>query len=317
MRRNEDIVLAISIAGSIFAGILLANVGLQVEPYLLVWLGALLFLNLIKLKISDLVVTFTKPTQIVVLSAVKLIALPLVMYYLAYVIYKPFVLPVLLLSGISTGLGAPFVVNLIGGRLSLVVGMIISTSIAVPFVLPLIVYELMGSQFSIPILQMIFLLSVALFTPLAAGWVVKKQFPTVLKFADERSFPLSLIFIVLINFGMFAKFSNYFYTDQLFMLQTIATAFLCYTGYGLTGYVLASLMNNNRNTKFSYNNAINNNNNSYETTAGLISMSYINNVLVAVFALQFFGPTVAALAALYNIPYYAGIVALRKIISKA
>ena len=35
-------------------------------------------------------------------------------------------------------------------------------------------------------------------------------------------------------------------------------------------------------------------------------MSYINNVLVTVFAFQFFGLHVAALAALYNIPYYIG-----------
>jgi BASS family bile acid:Na+ symporter len=40
-------------------------------------------------------------------------------------------------------------------------------------------------------------------------------------------------------------------------------------------------------------------------------MSYVNNVLVAVFAFQFFGPQVAALAALYNIPYYIGNVVIK------
>jgi BASS family bile acid:Na+ symporter len=41
----------------------------------------------------------------------------------------------------------------------------------------------------------------------------------------------------------------------------------------------------------------------------------VNNVLVAVFALQFFGAPVAALAALYNIPYYAGIVAIKRMVA--
>jgi BASS family bile acid:Na+ symporter len=45
-------------------------------------------------------------------------------------------------------------------------------------------------------------------------------------------------------------------------------------------------------------------------------MTYVNNVLVAVFAFQFFGPSVAALAALYNIPYYAGIIAIKKLMPK-
>jgi bile acid:Na+ symporter, BASS family len=51
-----------------------------------------------------------------------------------------------------------------------------------------------------------------------------------------------------------------------------------------------------------------------DKTAGLIVTSYVNNVLVAMFAFQFFGSQVAALAALYNIPYYIGIVAIKKII---
>ena len=141
------------------AGVLLPAGGLLVEPYILVWLGALLFLNLIRLKTSDLLSTFTKPRRLALLSAVKLVALPLGMYVIAHFVYQPFALPVLLLSGISTGLGAPFVVNLIGGRLPLVVGMIIATSLAVPFVLPSLVYALVGSQFDIPVLDMVLLLA--------------------------------------------------------------------------------------------------------------------------------------------------------------
>lgn len=279
------------------AGVLVPFAGLLVERYILVWLGALLFLNLIRLNASDLKATFTRPRRLALLSVVKLVALPLGLFAITHFIYAPFSLPVLLLSGISTGLGAPFVVNLIGGRLPLVVGMIIATSLAVPFVLPSLVYVLVGSQFEIPVLDMVILLAAALFTPLAAGWLTKRYLPAASKFADENSFPLSLIFIVLINFGMFAKFSSYFYEEQTFLLQTVATAFLCYAAYSLLGYAVAA-------------------GGQHERNAGLISMSYINNVLVAVLAFQFFGPEVAALAALYNIPYYAGIVAIKKFLPK-
>ena len=295
--RHDDAVLAVSIAGSMAAGVMLPSAGLVVEPYLLMWLGALLFLNLIRLNTSDLVSTFTKPKQLVVLSTIKLVVLPLAMYGLAYVVYQPFAVPVLLLSGISTGFGAPFVVNLIGGRLPLVVGMIIVTSLAVPFVLPTLVYTLLGSYFEIPVLQMVFLLSTALFTPLAAGWFTKKYLPAVSRFTDEKSFPLSLIFIILINFGMFAKFSGFFYSEQWFLFGTVATAFLCYAAYCLVGYASAFGRR-------------------HEGTTGLITMSYINNVLVAVFAYQFFGSAVAALAALYNLPYYVCIIVIKKFIPR-
>jgi BASS family bile acid:Na+ symporter len=275
------------------AGILLPTAGRLIEPYMLLWLGALLFLNLLRLNSSDLIEVFKTPRQLVVLSIIKLVVLPVGMYALTYVVYEPFALPILLLSGISTGLGAPFVVNVIGGQLPLVIGMIIITSIAVPFVLPSIVYAFAHTQFEIPLLYMIFLLSIALFTPLAAGWLTKKFFPAGSRFADKNSFPLSLLFIVLINWGMFAKFADFFYSEQAFLLQTIATAFLCYAAYCIVGYV--GTVGNSR----------------QEKRAGLIAMSYVNNVLVAVFAFQFFGSHVAALAALYNIPYYFGIIVIK------
>ena len=233
---HDDLVLIAAIAGSKTAGVILPATGRLIEPYILVWLGALLFLNLLRLNSSDLVAVFKKPRQIAALSIIKIVALPAAMYLLAYAVYEPFALPVLLLSGISTGLGAPFVVNLIGGQLPLVIGMIIVTSVAVPFVLPSIVYALARSQFEIPLLHMMFLLSIALFTPLAAGWLTKKYFPAVSKFADKNSFHLSLIFIILINWGMFAKFAEFFYSEQTFLLQTVATAFLCYAAYCIVGY---------------------------------------------------------------------------------
>ena len=291
---NEDVALIVAIFGSMAAGILLPAAGRLIEPYMLLWLGALLFLNLLRLNSSDLIEVFKTPRQLVVLSIIKLVVLPVGMYALAYVVYEPFALPILLLSGISTGLGAPFVVNVIGGQLPLVIGMIIITSIAVPFVLPSVVYAFAHTQFEIPLLYMIFLLSIALFTPLAAGWLTKKFFPAGSRFADNNSFPLSLLFIVLINWGIFAKFADFFYSEQTFLLQTITTAFLCYAAYCLVGYV--GMMGNSR----------------QEKRAGLIAMSYVNNVLVVVFAFQFFGSHVAALAALYNIPYYIGIIVIKK-----
>jgi hypothetical protein len=46
---------------------------------------------------------------------------------------------------------------------------------------------------------------------------------------------------------------------------------------------------------------------------GFIEMAYVNNILVAVFAEQFFGFETAILPALYNIPYYIGIIILKEL----
>jgi bile acid:Na+ symporter, BASS family len=281
------------------AGVLFPSTGHVLQPYVLVWLGGLLFFNLITLNIPDIVSTFRRPKNVAVLSIVKLIILPLTMYGISYLVYPSLSLPILLLSGISTGLGAPFVVNIVGGNLSLTVGTIIITSFAVPFILPTLVYIFFSAEFSIPILQMIILLSAALFIPLALGWLTKKYSPSIAKAVKNASPIASIIFVVLINLGIFSEFAHYFVANSLFVIQTTSLDFVLFGAYGLAGF-LAIRINNIKDKK--------------ERISTIIAMTYINNILVAVFAQQFFGKEAGALAAFYNIPYYVGILILKKIL---
>lgn len=283
-------------------GVFFSDQSKILEPYLLIWLGMLLFLNLIRLDIMDLVSDFARPKRIIILSILKLVIIPLTMYQIIHVIYSKESLSVLLLSGISTGLGAPFIVNFVGGKLQTVVAMIMVTSLAVPLVLPVLVYSLFKTQFSIPFLNMVVLLSTALFIPLASGWATKRYAPKIAKVIEERSLPASLIVIVLINLGMFAKFSNYFFEDPLFVLAITGLAFALFGIYGMFGYTVDAIF-------------LSNNEKKNERLSAFISMSYVNNILVAVFAQQFFGSQVAALAAFYNIPYYISILILARSVS--
>ena len=113
---------------------------------MLLLLGIILFLNLIRLDTHELLSVFLKPSLLIKLTIIKLIVLPVIMYIVASIFYPRDALAILLLSGISTGLGAPFVTNLVGGRLALVVGTVISTSVSVPFVLPILVYIFFQSK---------------------------------------------------------------------------------------------------------------------------------------------------------------------------
>jgi BASS family bile acid:Na+ symporter len=296
-------------------GVLFPQFSKIFAPYILVWLGGLLFLNLIQLNTSKLISAF-HAEQIALLSLTKLVVLPLALYAATTVVYPPMALSVLLLSGISTGLGAPFVANFVGSELPLIVGLIIVTSLAVPFVLPPIVHILFGSHFSIPVIHMIVLLAVALFIPLLAGWFTNKYAPKIAEIVSEKSLYLSIILIVLINMALFSKFSTFFFESPVFVVEMVLIAFLLFGIYGTVGYALTSFItgvtsrtttSSKSNTKMEWN----------RTAAidGLIAMAYVNNILVAVFAEQFFGIQTAILPALYNIPYYIGIIVIKKLYS--
>jgi hypothetical protein len=72
------------------AGILLPAAGNMMEPYILVWLGALLFLNLLRLNPSDLVAVFAFQffgSQVAALAAVYNIP-----YYIGIIVIKRVIL---------------------------------------------------------------------------------------------------------------------------------------------------------------------------------------------------------------------------------
>ena len=296
------IILAISILISTICGILFPSTGELFSPYLLVILGFLLFLNLIQLDFQDLISTFQRPKSLLILTIVKVIILPVTMYFVTNQIFPKYALSVLLLSGISTGLGAPFVTNYVGGKLSTIVGMVIITSLMVPFILPTLVYVLYNTEFSIPLFDMILLLVTSLLVPLLGSGIIKKYLPKLATTINNSSLPLSIILMDLINFIIFSKFSSYFYLELPFVIDTTILAFVLFATFAITGYLILYLINKESSRK--------------DKISGLIAISYVNNILVTVFAQQFFGSQVAALAAFYNMPYYIGIIFLKILYSK-
>ena len=298
---NDDSILLIVIGFSIAIGILLPSFGIIFEPFLLVLLGFLLFLNLLKMDPQKLAFIIKKPLSVIIFIVIKLIAIPVLLYAITNIIYPSLALSVLLLSGISTGLGAPFVINVFekSNRLPFVVGMIILTSIAVPFILPSLVFLLVDvSKFEIPVENMMILLAEALFLPLFAGWFTKRKYPNLAKKIEEKSFILSLILISFINFGIFAKYSDYFFSQYSFVISMTVAAFTLYFIYGTIGYLSAFFLEK-KDKSFGI--------------AAFVIMSYVNNILVVVFASEFFGSEIAALAAFYNLSYYSMIIPMKKI----
>ena len=295
-------VLSFSILASTISGIIFPSLGEFFSPYILVILGLLLFLNLIQLNFQDLISTFKKPKFLFILCIMKVLVIPVTMYFVTNQIYPKYALSVLLLSGISTGLGAPFVTNYVGGRLSIVVAMVIVTSLVVPFILPALVYILYNTEFSIPVFDMILLLVISLIVPLIGSGIIKKYLPTIATSINKSSLSISIILMALINLAIFSKFSDYFYLEFTFVTTTTVIAFALFAVFAITGYLIMNL--NNRGTSMKY------------KISGLIAISYVNNILVTVFAQQFFGSQVAALAAFYNMPYYIGIIFLKILYSK-
>ena len=138
-----SIAVLLSAMVSIVAGVIFPTTGMSLEPYILVWLGGLLYVNLINLHPRHLVSTFRKPKTLVVFTIGKLILLPCIVYVITSLVYPKLALSATLLSGISTGLGAPFAINFIGaGGISTIAALVTISSLVVPATLPFIIASL-------------------------------------------------------------------------------------------------------------------------------------------------------------------------------
>jgi BASS family bile acid:Na+ symporter len=255
------------------------------------------------MNLSELYAEFAHPNNLIILTITKLVLIPVGLYAIMNLISLTMIpissnlmLSVFLLAGISTGLGSPFVVNFVGGKLPIVVGLIITTSLSVPFILPILILLFFSSNFAIPISDMIVLLLVALMLPLVGSQILKKIFPKIMNKFNKQSLNLSLVFIFLINLGIFAKYSYFFFYSPLVTIENIILAFILFGYYGLAGYGISRLMALSK----------------LEIISTMISMIYMNNILIVVFSQQFFGTEIAALAAFFNIPYCVGIILLKK-----
>lgn len=294
MVRKNDLILLLVIFCSMGAGIGLPKLGRLFIPYPLYLQMFLLFLSFIKIDFVEVLQNIKRTSSIIlVLCILKLFIIPAGLFFFTQAIWPEYALPVLLLSGISTGVVAPFVSGLLNGTTVLVLIMVVISTLLVPFSLPALVDLLLGQTIEISFLPMVKVLTMVVFLPAAAVILLRPLAPSFLKKLEKAQFPVSLIIFAGINLGVFAKYSSFF-TERLGTLaESIIVVFVLSAIYHAVGFLATWGMKKE------------------DRLAGAVSFAYINNVLVVVFSSEFFGPLSPTVAALYILPFFLMIVPAR------
>jgi BASS family bile acid:Na+ symporter len=282
------------IFGSAAAAVFFPDTARIFHPYLLFFMMLLLFLSFLKIDFSALLETSSESLlRLGIMTLVKLVVLPTALYVIALYVIPDYAIPILLLSGISTGVVAPFLAGLVEANVAMVLRMVIVTSLVVPFSLPCLVKLLAGAELSIPLDVMMRLLAVVIFVPMGAVLILRKLVPEALDRIAQRQYPVSLVLFALMNLGVFSKYSSFFFDHSGQLLVSLAVAYALSVIYYLTGFLLVS----GRQTS--------------ERLAAAVSLALMNNVLVIVFASRFFGPLSPTLAAMYMFPFFTMIVPVK------
>jgi BASS family bile acid:Na+ symporter len=294
MFRLNDLILLLVLILSMLAGILFPTEASLFRPYPVYGMIFFLFLSFLSIKLDDIWQTIRTSTGILMLLTVfKMLVLPVAVYFFFKVFYAEYAVSALLLTGVSTGVAAPFVANLVQANSALVLVMVVITSALVPFTLPALVKLLLGQSTALSLTSMIRLLAIVIFIPIAGAETLRRTSPQITQSILNRRFPFALILFAIINLGIFSRYAGFFRQNPSMLAEAIVVAFVLGGIYLVSGLVCL--------WKAPVESQL----------AGGVILANMNNVLVIVFSSQFFGPPEATVAAMYMLPFFLIIIPLR------
>lgn len=294
MRINDLILIVLAMAG-IAGGVAFPGPSSIFSPFVIYFMMTILFLAFLTIDFAALVrIRGTDLTKTAVWVVMKLLVMPLTVWLLCRWLAPSLALPALLLTGVSTGVTAPFFSNLLGADTTRVLQLTVISSLLVPISLPALVQVLAGAEFDIPYWHMTSMLLQVIFIPLAAALLVKLFMPRLLELLNKVRYATSVTLFCVINLGVFSTYAEFIAAHQEQVAYTALAAFILAGLYIAWGLALGLLSGRRLNG-----------------LTGAVGMTYINNVLIVVFAARFFGPEAPLLAAAYLLPYFFMIIPLR------
>lgn len=294
MFRLRDLILLIVIYSSLLAGIFFPKVCEVFQPLPLYGMMSLLFLSFLSISFSDISETLRKKGILIgAFLFIRMILLPAAVFFLFTAFWPKYSLSALLLTGIASGVVAPFISGLLHANTPLVLVVVVCSSLLVPFTLPPMVDMLCGRTMELSVWAMMRLLLMVVFVPVALAQLLKKISSIAVEALRRYQFYISLVIFAVTNMGIFSRYSNFFYQEPMTIVSATVVAFILAAVYLVAGILI------------SWGRPIE------DQVASVICLGIMNNVLVIVFSSQFFTPIEPTVAAMYMIPFFGLIVPLR------
>ncbi len=290
----SDILLVLVVICSAAAAVVFPDFGsrFKVLPYYCVMINFLLSYLSIDL-VSVWKALRGHSAQIIAFTVMKLAVLPVVVYFVFSLLAPSYALSALLLTGVSTGVTAPMISNMVQGNSALVLVVVVITSALAPFTMPALIKVVVAKEVAISFFAMLRMLATMIFIPIIIVEIIRYLLPRLVAPLLKIQFPVSLFLFALINLGVFYRYASFFKRESSVILMATLVVLVLGAIYCVVGILFFR--------KGSVENQL----------AGAVMLANINNVLVIVFSSEFFGPVEPLVAAMYMIPFFVIVIPLR------
>jgi BASS family bile acid:Na+ symporter len=294
MLQFRDWLLLFASLSSILAGIIWPEYGAPFRPYPVYCMMALLFFSFLPIRLGAILSSVRDSVfDLGRYVFIKLILLPLLVFVSFRYLFPKYAVAALLLSGISSGVASPFFAGLVRANISLVFGVVVLSSILVPFTLPALAHIFAGKTIEISLLGMSRLLGLVIFCPLILAEILKRFAPDFTVKLSRAQYGVSLVSFVITNIGIFSRYAAFLREEPSTVLISLGVSVILAIAYFVAGML------------FSLGRPL------PDHLALIISFGIINNVLALVLSSEFFSPIEATVAAMYTIPFFGLLVPLR------
>ena len=293
--RIRDVMLVTLSLGGLAVGVLWPAFGILVTPWTAELMMVQLFFSFLAVDFQTLMrLRPHEALEVGTISAVKLFVLPGLLWTASLWLPPQHTLAILLLSGTSTGVTAPFIAILLRANPNRMLQVAVLTSALVPFTLPTLVSLLMGQHLEIPYSHMVHLLAFILLPPGILVFLLKRYAPGLALKLDRLSVLVGLPLFFFITLAVIAPFAGQVTGDPSSVLVSLGLATLLAVIFTAIGLGLARLWPRR-----------------LDGLSFALGLTCCNNVLVAVFASRFFGTDATLLAVLYLLPYFLILLPMR------
>lgn len=199
----ESYVLIVFMA--MFVGLVFPNSVKFLSDYGQILLAVICFLSALKLDMTTIESSLKDVKMLVVANTLMLILFPVAIYYLTQLIFPQYAIAFMILAAMPTGMTAPLLSEVSGGRQGLALVLTASTSLLAPFTIPFVLHFLVGSSVAVNFGSMIWSLAKVMILPIVLAMVVRPMLVEPIKASMYTFKPISLALLGLLIAGIVGK----------------------------------------------------------------------------------------------------------------
>lgn len=229
---------------------------------------------------------------------IRFLLFPVPVYYLALYLFPEYALGVLLVLLAPVGVSATALSGMLKANTSLVLSATVITSMLVPFIIPLIIFYLVGSEIEVDILTLFIPLGLGIFVPIFMYFGIVRRFNWAKSWVRRESQLLSSLSVAVMLGIVTASQKEHIFSnvDGLFLVLAIGFVLFAFI-YGIA-YLFSFGMT------------------FYERKTYMICSAVNNTPLIAGISVLYFSAETTMLCVLIEVPWIVTTILLKRYVDR-